>query len=368
MHNWLNYLLFGSKSGRVSPSRGRLDPAKLDQAGRLLKSMSGTIIRFLQLAQEQALNVPSLQPAYFRTELKKTIRHYHDELSPEDETALGKKTLRLIRGQHEREKEYRRDREEELRAIISFITTEIEGTAAEGESFSKEMSATLGELESAVEIDDVRQVRERIAQHVGQIAHHVELKLRREEDRIHNLEEQVELLSAKTDLTSASDSTDDLTALYSREAFDREIRSEVSLAKRLRRPLALVLFDLDRFELANETFGQEICDQVLMQMAERLIREFFRKNDFLARYGGEEFAVILPDEKVPAATKAAERLREGLLSRPICIEDREITLTLSAGVTQYIPGESGEEFVARAEQALQRAKEAGYNRVIASAA
>lgn len=368
MHKWLNYLLFGSKAGRVSPSRGRIDPKKLDQAGRLLKSMSGTIVRFLQAAQEQVLNVPSLQPAYFRKELQKAIRRYQGELSPEDEAALGKKTMRLIMGQHEREREYLSDREEELRAIISFITTEIEGTAAEGESFSKEMSATLGELESAVEIEDVRQVRERIAQHVGQIAQHVELKLRREEDRIQNLEEQVELLSAKTDLTSATEHTDELTALYSREAFDREIRSEVSLAKRLRRPLTLILFDLDRFELANETFGQEACDQVLMQMAERLIREFFRKNDFLARYGGEEFAVILPDEKVAAATKAAERLREGLLNRPIAIDDREITLTISAGVTQYVPGESGEQFVARAEEALGRAKDAGYNRVIASAA
>ena len=368
MRKWLKYLLFGPKSAQLSPSRGRLDPEKLDSAAGLLKSMSGTIVRFLQAVQEQVLNVPSLQPAYFRGEVKKAIRRYQGELTPEDEATLGKRTVRLIMNQHEREQEYLHDREEELRAIISFITTEIEGAAAEGESFTKEMSRSLDELGTAVEIDDVRQVRDRIAQHVGQIAHHVELKLHREEERIRNLEEQVELLSAKTDLTPATGNTDDLTTLYSREAFDREIRSEVSLAKRLRRPLALAIFDLDRFQLANETFGQEACDQVLTQMAERLIREFFRKNDFIARYGGEEFAVILPDEKAEAASKAAERLRESLLNRPICIDSREITLTLSAGVTQYVPGESGEEFVARVEQALRKAKDAGYNRVISSAA
>jgi diguanylate cyclase len=365
LRNLLTWLLYGHTGGPIDPSSGRLDAGRLAAAARLMKSLAQTVTGLLGVAQEQAMNVPSLQPAVFREELRKIATRYAGPLSPGEGDSLRKQSVRLIAGQREQECEYIRGRERELQAIIALIGEDVQDATAETQEYATQMQAALADLGRAVEIDDLREVRERIRTHLSLAARALETKRQREQERLRSLEEQVEVLTHKVEITPQAAQTDPLTTLYSREAFDKQIRTEVSLANRLKRPLSMVLIDVDHLQLANETYGREAIDDVLVRLAGRIIREFFRKTDFIARCGGDEFAVLLTQEQLDVARRAAEGLCRNLQQRPLQTRAGDVTITISAGVTQYRPGESWEELLARAEGALQQAKQGGCNRVTA---
>ncbi len=364
MHNWLNWLLFGRSKRSIDPCRDKVDAQRLDTASRLMRAMAETVGRLLQVARDQAMSIPSLQPAFFRQEIDALAKGYRGPISPAQEQELGKSAAQLISSQRERELEFIRDREQELQALIAMIGAELQETVRDAEDFSSDMTRTLGAVDQAIEVDDLRRLREEVRTQVAQIRQQLELRRERERERVRSLEEQIETLSSKAGLTPETAQTDPLTTLYTREAFDKQIRAEASLAKRLRRPLSLVLVDVDRFALVNETYGQDIGDEVLAKLAERLIREFFRKTDFIARFGGEEFAVLLTQEREGVAQRAAESLRTALIQRPIPTAAGEVTITLSVAVTQYQAPESWEQFLARAVVGIEQAKQDGGNRVL----
>ncbi len=365
MRKVLTWLLYGHAGTPLDPSSGQIESNRREAAARLLKSLAGTVTELIALARDQAMNVPSLQPASFREELRKVAARYGGSLSARDEGALRRQCLRLIGGQRAQESEYISGREQELQAIIALISQEIRGAATDTQEFAAQMQTALADLGRAVEIEDLREVRERIRTHLGRATREIEGQRQREQDRVRNLEEQVEVLSHKAELTPQASHTDPLTMLYSREAFDKQVRTEVSLANRLRRPLSIVLIDVDHLQLANDTYGSKGVDEALVGLSRRIIREFFRRTDFIARRGGDEFGVLLTQEQLDVARRAAEGLCQSLAHQPLRTQAGDVTLTISSGVTQYQPGESAEELVARAEEALRQAKQGGCNRVAA---
>lgn len=159
--------------------------------------------------------------------------------------------------------------------------------------------------------------------------------------------------------------TDTLLGMDNRREFQRRLVEESERAHRHGRPLSLLMFDLDYFKQINDTYGHPAGDDVLRAFAARMRNEL-RPADRVARYGGEEFSVILPETTADGARVMAERVRHALTDTSIRLPDgREIRLTVSAGVSCYPDdAESPEELVARADQALYAAKEAGRNRVV----
>ncbi|MCK4303836.1 MAG: GGDEF domain-containing protein [Candidatus Eisenbacteria sp.] len=366
MIKWFMRLFTEQSRSHAGSAQLRKPPQGWDPSQLLAGSLTQTVIGLLKLAQKHAINCPSLHPGFFKGEIHKIVDRYQDPLSPPEEDSLRKRSIELIASQRELEKEYIGDKEEELKTIIGLIAGEIEGAGKENQAFAADMTQSVQKLGQAVEVEDIRQIRERISHAVTSISRHLELRKKRDEDRIRNLEDQVGILQAKLDFTTVESRMDPLTSLYDRRAFDDRIRTEVSLAQRLQKPLSLALIDIDQFKLANETYGQKVCDDVLVELANRLIKGFFRKTDFIARYGGEEFAVLLCQAPMDAAFKAANGVRDGLIKHPISTQAGEVTITISAGVTQCAPGEQTEEFIARADEALRQAKEEGCNRVVAA--
>ncbi|MEQ9336480.1 MAG: sensor domain-containing diguanylate cyclase [Miltoncostaeaceae bacterium] len=168
-----------------------------------------------------------------------------------------------------------------------------------------------------------------------------------------------------TDISSRRDAerqarTDVLTGLANRRAFIEALGAEIGRATRLEEPLALVMLDLDRFKDVNDTHGHVVGDRVLTETADRL-RGVAREHDTLARIGGEEFAWLLPDTGPDGALAAAERARLAVRGEPYEVAG---LLTISAGVAAGM-GEAlaGEELMARADEALYRAKRGGRDAV-----
>ncbi|MCL4066230.1 sensor domain-containing diguanylate cyclase [Pseudomonas sp. GX19020] len=127
-------------------------------------------------------------------------------------------------------------------------------------------------------------------------------------------------------------------------------------------PVSLLMIDLDRFKLVNDTFGHPVGDIVLKSVA-TTIQSSLRKSDALGRLGGEEFAVLLPGADATGALAFADRLRNEIATRKLD-EIAGANVTLSIGIADHRAGESRDLWLARADQALYAAKTTGRNRCV----
>jgi diguanylate cyclase (GGDEF)-like protein len=157
--------------------------------------------------------------------------------------------------------------------------------------------------------------------------------------------------------------TDSLTGLANRWAFDEELALEWRRAERVGDPLALILADIDDFKAVNDRYGHQVGDQVLRKVGE-ILSSNVRQVDLAARYGGEEFAVIVPETDLKGAIQLADRLRTALASEEVELPNgNRISVTSSFGVAVKDALPRAEDLVARADEALYEAKGAGKNRV-----
>lgn len=160
---------------------------------------------------------------------------------------------------------------------------------------------------------------------------------------------------------------DMLTRLANRRKFEECLGQEWQRMFRERRPLSLILCDLDFFKLFNDTYGHQEGDRCLQLVAGALLAQTRRPTDLVARYGGEEFAIVLADTEMAGALAVAEAVRCAirLLKIPHRASSIDPYVTLSAGVATLVPEAelAPEVLVGLADQALYRAKQQGRDRV-----
>ncbi len=185
------------------------------------------------------------------------------------------------------------------------------------------------------------------------------------------------LRSTQADLKRQA-ATDPLTGLLNRRGIDEVLRAHCSALVGCRQPAgpasdcrprgAVVLLDLDRFKLLNDTYGHGAGDAALQAVARRW-RDRLRQDDVLGRFGGDEFVVLLPEADLRAAQVVA-----AALVAPVPVDDRAVGLrgvtvevTACAGVAVFMPGDDCESVVRRADAALLAAKASGPGQARASA-
>lgn len=164
--------------------------------------------------------------------------------------------------------------------------------------------------------------------------------------------------------------TDGLTGLHNRRYLDSHLQTLFERAVARRRPLSVMITDIDRFKSVNDTHGHDGGDDVLREFARRL-RKNVRGIDLACRLGGEEFVVVMPDTEGHVAEKVAERIRAEIAKEQFAIghDGKTIAVTVSVGVSSLLKGlDSVEAMMKRADLALYEAKSGGRNRVVAKAA
>ncbi len=161
---------------------------------------------------------------------------------------------------------------------------------------------------------------------------------------------------------------DPLTGVNNRRYLDSHLAAMLAQASAQRKPVSVMLLDIDHFKRVNDTHGHEAGDAVLRGFSAR-VKSTIRGADLLARMGGEEFVVAMPDTTVEVAWKVAERLREAVAATPFAVrDDLTIPITVSVGVATREEGVDADDLLRRADRALYRSKSDGRNRVSLEAA
>lgn len=154
---------------------------------------------------------------------------------------------------------------------------------------------------------------------------------------------------------------DGLTQIHNRRYFEEFTEREISRALRHDRPLALLIFDVDRFKNINDSWGHLSGDHVLRKMA-RIVKERVRRDELFARYAGDEFVVVLPETTAAKALAMGESLRALIDETEFVFDGQDLPVTISMGVGSLDKSNSTPQaLVASADEALYRAKGRGRN-------
>ncbi len=170
-------------------------------------------------------------------------------------------------------------------------------------------------------------------------------------------------LRAQTEVLEKQTREDALTGLYNRRYLNMQLEQEFKRAKRYGNPLSVVMCDIDYFKKINDTFSHQVGDEVLKTLG-RIFKAYSRSVDTVARFGGEEFVLVLPETPKEKAVLLCEKLRAAVEHYPWSEIHKELSVTMSFGVSDNVRVSHYEKLLAEADEKLYEAKNSGRNRVV----
>ena len=181
-------------------------------------------------------------------------------------------------------------------------------------------------------------------------------KLRSRTEKCVMAEEELRLVNR---VLESQATTDSLTGIYNRRKFLELLQQEIRESKRYEIPLELIFFDIDHFKEINDNYGHEAGDSILQELAS-LVNSMIRQADIFARFGGEEFVILAHNSDVGAGCELAEKIRRAVHLHNFTQAGR---VTCSFGVAQYLPDDTTDSIIKRADDAMYSAKKRGRNLV-----
>ncbi len=179
---------------------------------------------------------------------------------------------------------------------------------------------------------------------------------------VHGLEDSITICRQESELLRRSLRFDSVTRVHSRAFVVQALEEKLARAQESGEPLCAVMADLDLFKDINDTYGHQVGDRVLHDVATRMVTGA-RSSDIVGRYGGEEFLIIFEDASLDVARDLSERIRIRVLADPFIEDSTTLHMTVSLGVAQARASDDAETLIRRADLALYEAKTAGRNRV-----
>jgi diguanylate cyclase len=334
---------------------------KKETGGPVTLSVLALMDRILAVLPEVVSESEKLRSGEFREQMQQLRRDLQAQ-KPLEPTA--QKMFDLCQDYFQRARVYRVERERGYAETIEVLRDAVAKLAGESAMFNAQVITSSDRFGHLSDVDDIREVKQRISLEVQSLRRAAEEKQKQDEDNLSAMARRVEML--ETNLIRAQDEAalDALTRVANRGAFNREITRWIAdYSRKANDPFVLVMADIDDFKDINDTYGHPIGDRVLMG-ASQLLSGCVRPADFIARYGGEEFAILLAKMNLPNAVTRIEQLIKSIAAYRFRFEGGTLQFTLSCGITEWSPGDTSETIVQRADEALYEAKRKGKNRVV----
>lgn len=191
----------------------------------------------------------------------------------------------------------------------------------------------------------------------------LQTRRQQQQDQYVALATKLDRLGKQLEEARRESSTDPLTGLGNRKLFDLVLPRAMQMFSLGRQPVVLLMIDMDKLKLVNDMYGHQSGDAAIQNLGKALSRTFLRQSDVLCRIGGDEFAAVLHNTDWKMAQTLARRLQEQLSAMPAPHPAMEFSMGASVGVAQLEIHEDVDEWVARADQALYKAKQNGRDRV-----
>lgn len=288
----------------------------------------------------------------------------------------------VTRSQREFEAFLRRldERLDSLRQCFSDQTTAQTGRLNASEALDREIRDELQTFGEQVEFSaDFDQLKASVGQHLESISGAVERFRTQETEREKNLSQQLELMREKLAAVETHSEQvreelaeerqkalrDVLTQLPNREAWQERLAFEYQRWQRYRHPLTVGVLDIDYFKRVNDSYGHKAGDRVL-QLVAKALSDRLRTTDFIARFGGEEFVVLMPETPPDIARSVLDGMRKHIAELPFHFRGNPVSVTFSAGLSEFVEGDDEDDVFDRADKALYQAKGSGRDRVIIS--
>lgn len=242
----------------------------------------------------------------------------------------------------------------------------------EMETFEDNIQEQIGSISESFNIyTTINEIRDAVAFKLKKITDLVSLKKKDEEkkakeakdniarlkNKIADMEHKAQKISQQAKKFEKAAMRDGLTGLFSRGAFDLKFREAIFECKEKKKTFALIIFDVDKFKSINDTLGHLAGDKVLKKVAECL-EETFRKDDIIARYGGDEFIALIWGVSEEMARERLIDFKKNLKKRRfVSHRTGEINLTVSAGISVFMEGDTAANIIERADKAMYAAKQ-----------
>ena len=248
-----------------------------------------------------------------------------------------------------------------IRSTLVEIAKTVSTAYGKTSNYGKLLESYTDQLQDDIDLKNIRKL-------VSDLATETKIMIKSNgalKDRLEETKKKVDVLRTELEEAKQKATTDALTGLANRRAFEAILKREAKQAASEATPLCLLVIDIDHFKRINDTFGHLVGDSVL-NIAAGMIKDFIKGKDLAARYGGEEFIVLLPNTPLEGAVTVADQIRNGFETKQWKKKDTgEIigSVTVSIGVSLYRSEETAETFIQRADKALYFSKENGRNQV-----
>ena len=354
----------GERASRGVPPMGE-PPLRVERAPTGERVLRALADRLVELLAAYVPDVASLGTAKFREH----VQQRRDALAKADSEGgvshESRQLLALCEGFLERVRAYNVDRDEELAGVVQVMHDLVESLRGDARQFQEGLLASSSAMARLADVDDIRQLKRSLVKQAEDLKRTVVEQQQHEAARFATFSARVDTLEQSLATARREAATDPLTGLANRGTFDLVLRRWLGEADRSGQCFALVMTDLDDFKVINDTHGHQVGDRVLIAAA-RLLETVARPGDLVARYGGEEIALLLAG---PSASDARARTALALDRIAPAYEYQELGVTkhvnfsFSGGVTVWVRGDTTEDIIKRADEALYDAKHRGKHRV-----
>lgn len=356
-----------SASGRPQPQHEAAESGRGGLESRDLDASIDAVVGLLKAFGEHAFDTDNVSAEDTRAECEGWAR----KISMGEQVA-GAGPLkrdfggarRYFNAHRAHEREYVSSSVSNLREAVHAFARCLTRTVGEDRSADARVGAQLGNLVAAFSANDADVIR-REAEGVVQVVTDVmDQRKKLQQEQLQVLSEKIQKLKAELHEARESAALDPLTQLHNRSSLDSQLERVADLSFLMSATPCLLMIDVDHFKSVNDRFGHPIGDEVIRRVADTLVRNFLRREDFVARYGGEEFVVVVPDSSAHAVRQRAERVRQAIGEIGFSKGKEHFSVTASIGVAVLGPGDTGKTWLSRADAALYEAKSAGRNRVV----